>query len=401
MITVRKAGEVYRGDTCIRGRRMRLSLGTRNEDAAQRLASRIEKALAEGGNSVIWAELKPVLPQYTFQQLAESVGYQPPGIQVEPLKATWGDLRRSFEGYMDKRIAIGKLRESTKTRYRRPLEEFDAFLSENKIVFLQDINKPLLESFKVWRLERIKGLKQSRGGTGLVLDVAILHKVFQVGVDEEMITRNPVIFEGRPGESPTRGAQPFSAKQLTELQKYAKQDFLMFILLRWTGMRGSDVVNLRWSEIHFDRKEIERVTQKRTKKVIIPIQADLLAVLEMERDRRNPQLHERVLLHPKTQTPMSRPRLYKRMKSLGNRAGVPDAHPHRFRDTFAVDMLARGASPYEVAKLLGDTIETVEKHYAEFVRELRERVRRMMDSGKGLEEFSVPDGEVTKAHLIV
>src|SRR5262249_4976106 len=31
--------------------------------------------------------------------------------------------------------------------------------------------------------------------------------------------------------------------------------------------------------------------------------------------------------------------------------------PASFRDTFAVDMLARGASPYDVAKLLGDTIE--------------------------------------------
>jgi hypothetical protein len=54
-------------------------------------------------------------------------------------------------------------------------------------------------------------------------------------------------------------------------------------------------------------------------------------------------------------------------------------------------MLARGASPYDVEKLLGDTIETAEKHYAEFVRELRERVRRMMESNeRGLEAFSKP-----------
>jgi hypothetical protein len=54
-------------------------------------------------------------------------------------------------------------------------------------------------------------------------------------------------------------------------------------------------------------------------------------------------------------------------------------------------MLARGASPCDVAKFLGDTIETVEKHYAEFVRELRERVRRMMESNEaGLEAFSKP-----------
>ena len=29
------------------------------------------------------------------------------------------------------------------------------------------------------------------------------------------------------------------------------------------------------------------------------------------------------------------------------------AHPHRFRDTLAVDLLASGASPYDVAKMLG------------------------------------------------
>ncbi len=46
-------------------------------------------------------------------------------------------------------------------------------------------------------------------------------------------------------------------------------------------------------------------------------------------------------------------------------------------------MLARRASPYDVVKLLGDTIDTVEKHYAEFVKEPRERVRRIMESKEG------------------
>ena len=74
------------------------------------------------------------------------------------------------------------------------------------------------------------------------------------------------------------------------------------------------------------------------------------------------------------------------MIALGKRAGVPDAHPHRFRDTFAVDLLARGATPYDVAKLLGDTVDTIEKYYAPFVKELRERVRRLMENGQGIEQ---------------
>ena len=73
------------------------------------------------------------------------------------------------------------------------------------------------------------------------------------------------------------------------------------------------------------------------------------------------------------------------MLALGRRTEVLDAHSHRFRDSFAVDLLSRGASPYDVAKLLGDTVETIEKHHLPFVREMRERARRIMELGEGLE----------------
>jgi hypothetical protein len=58
------------------------------------------------------------------------------------------------------------------------------------------------------------------------------------------------------------------------------------------------------------------------------------------------------------------------------------SRPHRFRDNFAVDMLAR---PYDVTKTLGDTIE---RHYTPFVKELRDRVRWILDTGVGLEELA-------------
>jgi integrase len=87
------------------------------------------------------------------------------------------------------------------------------------------------------------------------------------------------------------------------------------------------------------------------------------------------------------------------MIALGRRAAVSNVHPHRFRDTFAVDLLLRGASPYDVAKMLGDTIETVEKHYMPFVRELRDRVRRILENGTGLEELAVTPPETSQTDL--
>jgi hypothetical protein len=54
-----------------------------------------------------------------------------------------------------------------------------------------------------------------------------------------------------------------------------------------------------------------------------------------------------------------------------------------------VDMLLRGATAYEVAKLLGDAVDTVEKHYAPFVKELRDCSRRLMENGQGLENCTI------------
>lgn len=124
---------------------------------------------------------------------------------------------------------------------------------------------------------------------------------------------------------------------------------------------------------------------KRRKKVILPLHGELFFALQVERDRRNPQPSDRLLLNPFTGSPLNRPRLYERMLALGKRANVPNAHPHRFRDTLAVDMLAGGATPYDVAKMPGDTIDTVERHYTPFVRELRERGRNILAANTGLE----------------
>ena len=299
---------------------------------------------------------------------------------------TWEDLKAGFSVFREQRIRLGKLAQSTSQRYEATIREFGEFLATEKITLLQDISKPAVERFKVWRVENINKKKHSRGATGLVLDAAIMHRVFSFAVEREMVLKNPVHMEGRPGENPQNGAEPYTASQLFRLREQAGPDLLMFLLLRWTGFRGVDAVNITWSEVHFDRKEIERITQKRKKRVILPMHSELLFALEIEFERVKPEPSAHVLLNPATGTQMTRPRLYQRMLALGKRAGVEGAHPHRFRDTLAVDMLSRGASPYDVAKMLGDTIETVEKHYTPFVKELRDRVRGILETGIGIEE---------------
>ena len=382
MITEEKRGRKFYAYLYEKGKRVRGSLGTRSRDVALRLIHKLETAIAEGHASSVWSELETLLPFRTYKNFSDYAGVKPKQLP------TWKDLKTGFSVFREQRVKLSKLTQSTSDRYEVTIREFGEFLIAEKITLLQDINRPLVERFKVWRVQRINKKKHSRGATGLVLDVAILHRAFSFALENEMVMKNPVRMEGRPGENPTNGAEPFTAGELSKLREHAGPDLLMFLLPRWTGLRGVDLVKLTWAEVNLDQKEIHRVTQKRKKRVILPMHPELLFALEAEHEKVKPEPSAQVLLNPATRKPMTRPRLYSRMLALGKRAGVAHAHPHRFRDTLAVDMLCRGASPYDVAKMLGDSIDTVEKHYTPFVKELRDRVRNILETGTGIEELA-------------
>ena len=90
---------------------------------------------------------------------------------------------------MRQRILLGKLADSTWERYQQTLRAFKSFLDECRVSELPEMSRPFIEKFKVWRLAKIREKNFSRGGRGLALDVAILHRVFGVGVECEMIAQ--------------------------------------------------------------------------------------------------------------------------------------------------------------------------------------------------------------------
>jgi integrase len=377
MLKERKVGKWFRIEGRISGERIRLGLRTQHRGNARNTIADIERALAEGPGSFFWPKLQSLLPEKAFERIAAIAGYQERPTVTAP---TWQELVTLFESECGRRIALGKLRASTFERYKFEMNEATEFFKERGIDTLERINRATIEEFKMWRVARIRSRSKCAEAKSIVLSAAILHRVFGCAVENEMVLKNPVRLEGRPGGEPERGSQPFKPEEIHKLREHAGTDALAFALLRRTGLRGSDAVALTWADIDFEAKELIRVTQKRGKRVVIPIHTELLFMLEVERKKRDPQPWEPVLLNPETGSALTRPRLYERMMALGRRAGVANSNPHRFRDTLAVELLGEGCTPYDVAKVLGDTIETVENHYAPFVRELRDRVRRIMES---------------------
>ena len=127
--------------------------------------------------------------------------------------------------------------------------------------------------------------------------------------------------EGRPRDDPECGAQPFKTDELSKLREAAGPDLLAFLILRWTGLRGSDAVSLLWSEVDLQSGEISRLTLKRRKRVVVPMHTELSFALETEAQRRRPSPTDAVLLNPKTEGKFTRPRLYYHMLALGGGQG--------------------------------------------------------------------------------
>jgi integrase/recombinase XerD len=77
----------------------------------------------------------------------------------------------------------------------------------------------------------------------------------------------------------------------------------------------------------------------------------------------------------------SRDRVFKKVGDTAD-PNVPNSHPHRFRDTFAVSLLLKGVPLDSVSKLLGhSSIKITERHYAPWVKarqdQLEAEVRRI------------------------
>lgn len=66
------------------------------------------------------------------------------------------------------------------------------------------------------------------------------------------------------------------------------------------------------------------------------------------------------LVASRTNNRMDRTSVRHILNRIGERAGVKDTHPHRFRHTFAINFLRNGANPIELQEILGhNTMETV------------------------------------------
>jgi site-specific recombinase XerD len=160
-------------------------------------------------------------------------------------------------------------------------------------------------------------------------------------------------------------------RQCSNTRPTAERDRAIILLLLDTGVRVSevtgdpknDLLGLRIQDV--DRRNLRiKVMGKGSKERILPISSSTSkAIWRYLLQRPNADPIESLFLSSKDDYPLTRSGILQLIRRLGQRAGIPDAYPHRFRHTFAINFLRNGGNALELKRLLGhSTLEMVQRY---------------------------------------
>lgn len=137
--------------------------------------------------------------------------------------------------------------------------------------------------------------------------------------------------------------------------KTALRDSSMLELLYSSGLRVSELVNIRLGDIHFDAGFI-RVLGKGSKERIVPVNMRAIEKIKNYIEKERPAILKKrqspYLFVTRTGRPMTRQRFWQTLKAIGKQAGI-ELSPHTIRHCFATHLLEGGADLRSLQKMLG------------------------------------------------
>jgi integrase len=131
-----------------------------------------------------------------------------------------------------------------------------------------------------------------------------------------------------------------------------ERDSLLISLAFHHGLRVSELVAVRWSDIDLKAETIAVARRKKGRsgpQLLAP--DDLRALKALHRDRK-PAAHEHVFLSERG-GPMTADAVQFMLKTVAKRAGVANVHPHALRHAMGYALALKGIPTRDIANLMG------------------------------------------------
>ncbi len=208
-----------------------------------------------------------------------------------------------------------------------------------------------------------------------------LSSLWHWAVNEEICSEN-IIRRVEPPDPETRRVKPFKRhevvamldavehsipysrlgkKECTHALPNTLRDRAILMCLVDTGIRASELGNLRTKDLSGGELS---VFGKGAKERVVPISIETEKAIEqyLNKERSGSAPASR-LFTTREGGEMDRHAIRLLIYRVSERARVVDAHPHRFRHTFAINFLRNGGDPYSLQMILGHSTMDMVKTY--------------------------------------
>lgn len=253
--------------------------------------------------------------------------------------------------------------------------------------FAEVINKPFEEVTSMdirWYLAYCQEVRKNKPKTvdGIRAALSSFYSFLEM---EELIERNPMKKVDKI-KVPQGIKKAFDASEMEAIRGACdnSRDRAIVEFLYSTGLRVSELCSLNVRDINWAKQEVY-VVGKGNKERVVYISD--LAIFHLKRylsDRCKKEkcdinsLNEKPLfLRARGSSRLMDSGLQYMLRGIGKRASVTDVHPHRFRRTFATDLLNRGMKAEQVMVLMGHSkLDTTMIYYDVTKQSIAESFRR-------------------------
>lgn len=263
--------------------------------------------------------------------------------------------------------------DETKRRYNRLLRYFTEFCSREQIHYVDQAGVDALDKYAVQRSQFKSWVK----------DVELLRQFFEFCRDRDWTTKNPARALKIPRMLEANDVRPYKHEEIIKIisacDKIGTSNYerrrarAMILLMRYAGLRISDVVTLERDHIKGNRLEKRAVKNRRI--IRVELSNSVLEALEvLPHPREAARDNKRYFYSDATCQRTLVKAAWRTLHAVFKLSGVERAHPHRFRHTLASELLGKKDGSIEkVAGILGDSPAIVRRYYAKWTPEYQEQ----------------------------
>lgn len=282
------------------------------------------------------------------------------------------------------------------------LERHGATVSERTKDTLTERLVPAREEFGTWTLAELEGAAGDVAAWRAKLTVtsryrftAAVRQCLAAAVRWGYITRNPAVDAGKNPEPRAEEPRPFAQVEVDAIDvELGKVYGPLAVFVAETGLRTNEFVAVERRDI--DRRNPAVVVCRRfsrgratpypkTARRRVPLTPRAVAALD-----RLPARLDTPLLFPAPEgghIDLDNWRTRDWSPAL-EAAGIDQRGPYHLRHTFATEALAAGVSIFQLSRLMGASVKTIDKHYGHLAHDAEDHLRGLLANRSGVDVVS-------------